>query len=50
MKYGLSFISDDDLYHHVKNTVLKYRFQIDFKKLNKNLIDPIKLTFDSAIY
>lgn len=50
MNYGLSFISDDDLYHHVKNTVLKYRFQIDFKKLNKNLIDPIKLTFDSAIY
>lgn len=50
MNYGLSFISDDDLYRHVKDTVLKYRFKIDFKKLNENLLDPIKLTFDSAIY
>lgn len=50
MSYNLSFISDDDLYNHVKNTIHKYRFKIDFKTLNKNLIDPIKLTFDSAIY
>lgn len=50
MEYQLPFISDSDLYHHVKNTILKYRFCIDFKKFNKNLIDPIKLTFDSAIY
>ncbi|WP_181144914.1 Eco47II family restriction endonuclease [Haemophilus influenzae] len=50
MSYNLSFISDDDLYDHVKNTIHKYRFKIDFKTLNKNLIDPIKLRFDSAIY
>lgn len=50
MSYNLSFISDDDLYNHVKNTIHKYRFKIDFKTLNKNLIDPIKLTFDSAVY
>ncbi|ELA08165.1 Eco47II restriction endonuclease [Moraxella macacae 0408225] len=49
-KYNLDFISDDDLYNHVRNTVFKYRFSIDFKKFNKNLIDPIKLTFDSAVY
>jgi len=48
--YNLSFISDDDLFAHVKETVEKYRFQIDLKKFNKNLIDPIKLTFDSKIY
>ena len=49
-KYNLGFISDDDLFAHVKETVEKYRFKIDLKKFNKNLIDPIKLTFDSKIY
>ncbi|MEA3332914.1 MAG: Eco47II family restriction endonuclease [Pseudomonadota bacterium] len=42
-KYGLSFISDADLFEHVKDTVGKYRFQINLKEFNKNLIDPIKL-------
>jgi len=49
-KYNLGFISDDNLFTHVKETVEKYRFKIDLKKFNKNLIDPIKLTFDSKIY
>jgi hypothetical protein len=49
-KYDIGFISDDDLYKHIKDTVDKYRFSIDLKKFNKNLIDPIKLTFDSKIY
>jgi len=48
--YDLGFISDEDLFHHVKETVKKYRFNIDLKKFNKNLIDPVKLTFDSKIY
>lgn len=48
--YHLSFISDADLFHHVKETVEKYRFKMDLKKLNDNLIDPIKLTFDAGIY
>lgn len=48
--YNLGFISDVDLFSHVKETVEKYRFKIDLKKFNKNLIDPIKLTFDSKIY
>jgi hypothetical protein len=48
--YGLSFISDVDLFNHVKGTVEKYRFAIDLKEFNKNIIDPIKLTFDSKIY
>jgi len=49
-QYNLAFISDDDLFAHVQETVQKYRFQIDLKAFNKNLIDPIKLTFDSKIY
>jgi len=49
-KYNLGFISDSDLFMHVQETVKKYRFSIDLKKFNKNLIDPIKLTFDSKIY
>lgn len=48
--YGLSFITDENLFNHVKETVEKYRFKIDLKEFNKNIIDPIKLTFDSAIY
>lgn len=48
--YGLNFISDEDLYNHTKVTVEKYRFQVDLAMFNKNLIDPIKLTFDSKVY
>jgi len=48
--YNLSFISNENLFNHVKETVLKYRFKIDLKEFNKNLIDPIKLTFDSKVY
>ena len=48
--YDLSFISNEDLYNHTKNTVEKYRFQVDLARFNKNLIDPIKLTFDSKVY
>ncbi len=49
-RYGLGFISDEDLFSHVQETVSKYRFKIDLKTFNKNLIDPIKLTFDSKVY
>lgn len=50
MSYNLSFISDEDLYNHTKETVNKYRFNINLQSFNKNLIDPIKLSFDSIIY
>lgn len=49
-KYNLGFISDVDIYNHVKATVLQYRRSINLKEFNKNIIDPIKLTFDSKIY
>ncbi len=48
--YSLSFISNDDLFNHVKDTIQKYRFKITLKEFNKNLIDPIKLTFDTKVY
>jgi hypothetical protein len=48
--YQLKFISNLDLFNHVKETVDKYRFKIDLSTFNKNLIDPIKLTFDSKVY
>jgi len=49
-KYNLNFISDKNLYNHVFETVNKYSFEMDLKKFNKNIIDPIKLTFDSIVY
>ena len=48
--YNLGFISDENLFAHVKETIQKYRFTIDLARFNQNLIDPIKLTFDSHIY
>ena len=49
-KYGLNFISDKNLFEHVQETIGKYRFQISLSEFNKNLVDPIKLTFDSKVY
>lgn len=48
--YDLGFISNEDIYNHVKRTVEKYRFDINLNDFNKNLLDPIKLTFDSKVY
>lgn len=48
--YNLGFISDEDIREHVSQTVLHYRMGIDLKEFNKNLIDPVKMTFDSKIY
>lgn len=48
--YNLDFISNEDIYEHVKNTAMQYRTAIDLKSFNANIIDPIKLTFDSKVY
>ena len=48
--FNLGFIDNTDFYNHVKETIKKYRFKIDLDDFNKNLVDPIKLTFDSKIY
>jgi hypothetical protein len=49
-EYNLGFISDQALFDHTKETILKYKFSANLKNFNENLIDPIKLTFDSKIY
>ncbi len=49
-KYNLGFISDENIFKHVKETVESYRFESNLKAFNKNLVDPIKMTFDSKIY
>lgn len=49
-KYKLNFISDKDIFKHVKETVQQYSASIDLKEFNKNIIDPIKLTFDAKVY
>jgi hypothetical protein len=48
--YNLGFITDENIFAHVKATVLNYRRSINLKEFNKNIIDPIKLTFDAKIY
>lgn len=48
--YNLGFISDADIYEHVKNTVKSYRHEITLSQFNESIVDPIKLTFDSKVY
>lgn len=49
-QYNLGFISDTDIYNHVKDTVASYRRRITLKEFNANIIDPIKMTFDAKVY
>lgn len=48
--YNLGFISDQEIYNHVKTTVASYRREITLAQFNENIIDPIKLTFDAKVY
>ena len=48
--YNLGFISNETIFNHVKQTVELYRTHINLKDFNKNIIDPIKLTFDAKVY
>lgn len=45
-RYDLGFISDEVIYSHVKDTVMHYSSHMDLKKFYKNIVDPIKQTFD----
>lgn len=44
-QYNLGFISDNDIYEHVKLTVESYRREITLDQFNENIVDPVKLTF-----
>ena len=48
--YNLGFVSDENIYNHVRETVKRYSASIDLKEFNKNIVDPIKLTFDAKVY
>ena len=48
--YNLGFIPDECIYQHVKLTVESYRRDITLAQFNENIVDPIKLTFDSKVY
>ena len=48
--YNLGFISNADIFEHVKLTVESYRREITLLQFNENIVDPIKLTFDSKVY
>lgn len=53
MEWTIDFISQKDFKKHVKNTIKHYGNKLvsyDVKKFNRNLIDPIKMIFDKAVY
>ncbi|MEG1313541.1 MAG: Eco47II family restriction endonuclease [Bacilli bacterium] len=53
MNWNLEFITKEDFKNHVANTMKTYDETlkaIDLRTFNSNIIDPIKLTFDSKVY
>lgn len=53
MDWTIDFISQGDFKNHIKNTIKHYGNKLvsyDIKKFNRNLIDPIKMIFDKAVY
>ncbi len=51
--WSIDFISHDEFKTHVQNTILQYGEKLkpyDVKKFNSNIIDPIKMVFDKAVY
>lgn len=48
--YNLGFISNRDIYGHVRETVKSYRREITLDQFNSNIVDPVKLTFDAKVY
>lgn len=49
-RYNLSFISDDDIKKHTLETVGQFRTGMTLDEFRKNIVDPIKLTFDTHVY
>ena len=53
MNWTISFISYEDFKDHVRKTIESYGDKlkpIDVKQFNSNIIDPIKMIFDKAVY
>lgn len=53
MEWKISFISYEDFKEHVTKTIESYGDKLkpfDVQKFNSNIIDPIKMVFDKAVY
>lgn len=53
MAWDIDFIAYDDFKKHVANTIEHYGNKLesfDLKRFNTNLIDPVKMIFDKAVY
>lgn len=53
MPWPLSFISEQELRTHIASTIEKYGEKLEsynINHFNSNLIDPVKLIFDKAVY
>ena len=53
MNWDIDFISKEDFRDHIKNTLREYGDNLnpyDIEKFNSNIIDPIKMVFDRAVY
>lgn len=53
MPWDIDYISREDFKQHVKNTIAHYGSKLvsyDLKKFNANIVDPIKMVFDRAVY
>lgn len=53
MDWDIDFITYEDFRQHVANTIKRYDNKLesyDVDKFNSNLIDPIKMIFDKAVY
>lgn len=51
--WDIDFIKQEDFKQHIKNTIAHYSAKLvpyDIKKFNQNIIDPIKMIFDKAVY
>lgn len=53
MDWNIDFISHKDFKKHVRNTIAHYGEKLepyDVDKFNANIIDPVKMIFDKAVY
>ena len=53
MNWSLSFITENEFYNHVRNTIEQYGQSFEpynLLRFNENIVDPVKLIFDKTIY
>lgn len=53
MEWAIDFIAEEDFKRHIRDTILHYGNKLapyNLNRFNKNLVDPIKMIFDKAVY